>query len=173
MKINALPSFNLDLLNMLNVISGDKSYREYHKDIYGRFNSIISPTIKEKVAEYAKSQQTAFLSQTPALHIASLPDFNYRDLNEMLDNNTIISFIKELKRVGMFEYYQFHIFPLLNSRCRALNEFLSSQAVKGTENVYICAFAAPHITRLNDGVDIMLDYKLTDEAVLKAVTSDE
>jgi len=171
MKINATPSFNLDLLNLLNIMSGDKTYREHHKDVCGRFYSILNPTIKEKVKELAEEQKTTFLSQTPVLHIASQPDFNYRDLCEMLDNDTIINFVKELKRVGMDEYWQYHKYPLVNSRCRALNEFLSTQAIKGIENIYICAFAAPHITKLNGGQDIMLDYRLTDEAVLKAVTT--
>jgi hypothetical protein len=201
MNIKAIPSLNLDLLNLLNIMTGDKLYKEYHRVVQGRFNSILNPAIKGKVSELAKKWETTYLSERVALLITALPGFNGMDLNDLLNSHReiseiidkeaeegkphkfdkaelnayfwdfrdmVIPFVRELKRVGMVEYWQRHNYPLLNSRSRALGDFLNGQDTGDMENVYLCAFAAPHETKLH-GMNIMIDYKLTDEAALAAV----
>jgi hypothetical protein len=217
MKIKAVPSLNLDLLNLVNIMTGDRLYFEHHRDVCGRFNSVLSPTVKGQVKGLANKRQTTFLSEAAAFLVSALPDFNTRDLCDLLLNHreirdtlldaateeghlgtghspahgplnpdkhkftkeelighltdiwdVIVPFIKELKRVGVVGYWEYRKYPLLNSRSRALNDFLNSEDTGDVENVYVCAFAAPHEIKLF-GNNIMIDYRLNDEAALKAV----
>jgi len=87
-KITTKPSYNFDLLCLLNPMTGDEFYlgdNGYsHKAEYDKFFPHLSSDIKQGIANMAKERERTMLWPWVTLLISTLGDFDKKDLCEML-----------------------------------------------------------------------------------------
>lgn len=152
MKLQTESSYNLDVLCLLNTLTGDEYYTKRHDEVFDTWYPQLSEGIKIKMQELADEQGNAMLSPTITLFISSLADFNKRSLVEMLSSfseieesmnrtqysfdknefekwflqfkNTIIPLICELEDKGVRDYWEQHWLPKIQEKCTKIDNRL-------------------------------------------------
>ncbi len=84
MKIKTGINFNMDLLNILNVMTADELFTGKHRAAFDRFYPSLSDSTKEGIRGFVNEQGYSLISNSLTLFISSMEDFNWRDLIEML-----------------------------------------------------------------------------------------
>lgn len=144
-------SYNLDLLNYVNVITGDEFYTRFHPEGYLKFKDRLSQGAKSNIKELVKINESSMLGPVLCLVISSVPDFNSMNLQELILNtdliknyfsqsiyyegeiweakeeilNLILPVIRELEEEGFYKYWAEERLPKINESMKELDEFLS------------------------------------------------
>lgn len=173
MKFSIKESYNFDLLNYINVITGDDFYTKYHMDAWLKFRDTLSDEAKNIIKEIIKINEGPSLGPVLSLVMSSVPDFNTRSLLEMLaDANMIKEYfsksvyfsedvwsavkkmldliepvIKELEDGGFYSYWVGERLPVIRESAGKLEEYVLEYD-------------------LQDGIENMLGNKSMDEITL-------
>jgi hypothetical protein len=151
MRITAEPSYNLDILCFLNVLTSDEYYVKRHQEAYNKFYPLLNPGIKTNMKEAVNAFGSSMISPTAALLISSLTDFCDRDLIQMLNsraeieeqiskspyrftrdelNGLLNSFaahlspaVLELERAGFRDYWEETRVPFIARKCDEINGY--------------------------------------------------
>lgn len=100
MKFYVQTSYNLDLLNLMNILTGEKFYTDHHKGIYERFGDNLSSDSKGRIKESVKINRSAMLGPLLSLVISAVPNFEKRSLIQMLEDPTFLE-----SCMKMYQYY--------------------------------------------------------------------
>jgi hypothetical protein len=150
-KITAVPSYNLDVLCFLNVMTSDEYYVKRHREAYNKFYPLLSPDTKANMEEAVKAFGSSMISPTAALLISSLADFGSRDLIQMLISRTeieeqigkspyrftrdeldgllnsfkahLVPAVLELERAGFRDYWKNERLPSITQKCDEINGY--------------------------------------------------
>ena len=99
-KFNVRYSNNLDLLNLMNVLTGEEFYVNWHKDISKLFGEQLSDYSKSCVKEAVEIMGSAMLGPYLSLVVSAVPNFEKRTITCMFSNT---DFLRE--RFANFSYY--------------------------------------------------------------------
>jgi len=152
MRLKTAISYNLDLICLAGIMTGDDLFIDIHKDVFDTWQPKLSKDIKTKLSDLVNRRGDAFISPLITLFISSLANFNDRNLLEMLSNfdeikesmnktpyhfsdesfNThftsftkiIIPLISELEGNGIREYWNANKLPLIKTKCIELDNQL-------------------------------------------------
>lgn len=121
------PSFTLDTVCLLNVLTGDPFYVRYYKDEYARFEPQLTPAarvalanLKRKIKDENKNIISAFL----ALYFSATDD---RTLNDMLDTlKNSKSMKKNLKKTIYYNESGWQLYESVREDLRTVVLFLKA-----------------------------------------------
>lgn len=142
-------SYNMDLLNFFNVLTGNDFYTKYHMEAYAKYKDILSEEAKNNIKAMAEINSSAMLGPIMCLVISAVPDFNSRKLQEILADkeqikhyfsnsvyfdeeewNTkeklidlVILVVNELEERGFYKYWIEERLPKINECMNELKEF--------------------------------------------------
>ena len=100
MKFTVRYSYNLDLLNLMNVLTGEEFYVNWHKNISKLFGEQLSDYSKSCVKEAVEIMGSAMLGPYLSLVVSAVPNFEKRTITRMFSNT---DFLRE--RFANFSYY--------------------------------------------------------------------
>ena len=158
MQLKTGISYNLDALCFLNIMTQDEMYVSRHKSVYEQFYPLISPEIKQSISGMVTWQGNSMLSPKLTLLISSLPNFNDRNLIEMLNSHAeietcinqtpykytheelkpyfayvdsaIIPLIKELEALSFYKFWQETRLPMIKAKCEIIDKYLTQYDVE-------------------------------------------
>lgn len=164
MRIKTAISYNLDMLCFLNIMTEDELYVSRHKEMFEKFYPCISDKVKRSIQAMVKEQGNSMLSPKLTLLISSLPDFNNRNLVEMLKchaeieisinqtpykytheeldsyfmfvENAIIPLIKELEAIDFYGFWKGERLPLIKEKCEIIDKYLTQYDVEQLMSQY-------------------------------------
>lgn len=90
MKFRIKSSYNLDLLNFLNILTGDKLYVNYHEEEYEKFKDKISMKSQINLRKIVEINENTMIGPMLALVLSSVPNFECMDLYEILKRPNLI-----------------------------------------------------------------------------------
>lgn len=153
MQIKTGISYNLDMLCFLNIMTGDALYVSRHKESFEKYYPLISDEIKRNIQSMVKEQSHAMLSPKLTLLVSSLPDFNARNLVEMLRchaemehtinqtpykhthdelaayflhvENAIIPLITALEAIDFRSFWAEERLPMIKQKCELIDKYLT------------------------------------------------
>lgn len=144
-------SYNLDLLNFFNVITGDEFYTKYHLEAYLSFKDLLSDESNYAIKALVEANESSMLGPMLCLVFSSLPGFDTMKLQELTNKKEILkdsfsktvyydekewekqegaidivlSIITELEEKGFYEYWVRERLPLIDRSRVELEEYLS------------------------------------------------
>jgi len=164
MRIKANICYNLDVLCFINIMTADKYYVNFHKELFDKYYPLINKDTKQDIQAMIKEQGYSMLSPTLTLFVSSLPNFENENLVELLGNRTeieyfmnktpydfsqkrfdfyfkyitsaIIPLIKELENAGLSVFWTENKFPLIKERCEKINEYLKRYEIEHLINQF-------------------------------------
>jgi len=164
MRIKTSICYNFDILCLINIMTADQYYIDFHKDIFEKYYPLISGKIKQNIHDFIKKQGYSMLSPALTLFISSLSNFYDRNLIEMLNNNTeiadsmnrtpfifpddefsmyfsffncaIIPLIGELEAEGFKEYWMDTKLPKIINKCEDVDQYLKKYNVHSLVNQF-------------------------------------
>jgi hypothetical protein len=86
MKLEVKHSYNLDILNFINVLTGDPFYTRNHEYAYHLFNERISKEAKSYISQAVENHRSTMLGPFLTLVLSSVDDFEERKLQEILSD---------------------------------------------------------------------------------------
>jgi len=139
-------SYNLDLLNFLNILTGEKFYLNRHEGTYELFGEQLSSRSKASLKEAVRINGSAMLGPILSLVISAVPNFENRSILSMLADpaflesclkqyqyydkgiwsekapifEMIIPVLQELEDIGFKEYWQQERLPAIKQMQRKL-----------------------------------------------------
>jgi len=154
----------LDILCFLNIMTANKYYIDFHKELFEKFYPLISEKTKQNIQEMIKQQGYSMLSPTLTLLISSLSNFNDRNLIEMLKSHdevensmnkipyifshqdfsfyfsffdsAIIPLIEELETAKLNNFWQANKLPLIKKRCQEIDSYMEQYSVENLISQY-------------------------------------
>lgn len=84
MKIIAKPCYGLDLLCLMNTMTGDAYYLKHYQEVYDRYGRDIPQDVKDAFARMVAESGSAVLSPALTLLASAVPGFDTRDVVEVL-----------------------------------------------------------------------------------------
>lgn len=144
-------SYNLDLLNFFNVITGDDFYTKYHMEAYIKFKDTLSNEAKNNIKNLVEINESSMLGPMLCLVISAVPDFNSLKLQDLLGDTKLIKkyfsnsvyfdeeewntkekifkpilhIINELEKNGFYEYWTEKRLPEIMKSKKDLSGFVS------------------------------------------------
>ena len=96
MQFQIRACYNFDLLNMMNVLTGDPFYTKYHAEAYAEFGEALSDESRQILNKITESLGNAMISPLINFMISFIPDFENENLTELLlDENRILDGIQQ------------------------------------------------------------------------------
>ncbi len=149
MRFNVRYSYNLDLLNLINVLTGEDFYSAWHKGIYELFGESLSKESKGCLEKAVKINGSAMLGPYLSLVISAVPNFERRSLVRMFSDidflhsnfkhsvyydveewteyaslfSLLIPVIEELESKGFREYWKKERLPLIKKLQRQFHSY--------------------------------------------------
>jgi len=149
MKFNVRYSYNLDLLNLINVLTADDFYLGWHKGIFELFGEPLSKKSKGCIKEAVEINGSAMLGPLLSLIISAVPNFEKRSIVRMLSDIDylhshfksfvyykaekwtehvsilclLLTVIKELETKGFREYWKKERLPLIKRSQRQFRSY--------------------------------------------------
>jgi len=121
------PSFTLDTVCLLNVLTGDPFYVRYYKDEYARFEPQLTPAarvalanLKHKIKDENKNIISAFL----ALYFSATDDQTLGDMLDTLENSE--SMKRNLKRTIYYNESGWRLYESVREDLRTVFLFLKA-----------------------------------------------
>ena len=164
MRIKTKINYNFDILCFLNIMTADKYYIDFHKDLFEKFYPMINGRTKQNIQDMIKQQGYSMLAPTLTLFISSLTNFNDRNLIEMLKSHAeiedsmnktpyifshedfewyfaffdsaIVPLIDELEKAGLHEFWQANKLPLIKERCNEIDKYMQQYNAENLINQY-------------------------------------
>jgi hypothetical protein len=150
MRFNIYPSYNLDLLNLMNVLTGDEFYVSYHRDAFTKYGESLSDDSKCYINEAVDTNGSAMLGPFLCLVISAVPSFESRSVARMFSDvdllrqsfsrhryfspekwpiqesifGLLLPVVRELEARGLREYWLTKRLPLLEWSRRELSRFV-------------------------------------------------
>ncbi|MFC1713807.1 hypothetical protein ACFL6S_09070 [Candidatus Poribacteria bacterium] len=151
MKFSIYFSYNLDLLNLMNVLTGEEFYVGCHRDAFARFGGSLSDDSQHHIKEAVDiNSRGAMLGPFLCLVISAVPNFERRSVTRMFSDANLLkqSFsqyryfssekwpmqksifrlllpvVRELEAKGFREYWLTNRLPLLEEARRELSRFV-------------------------------------------------
>ncbi len=121
------PSFTLDTVCLLNVLTGDPFYVGYYKDEYARFEPQLTPDVRAALANLKrkiKDEDKNIISAFLALYFSATDD---RNLNDMLDTLKNSEKMREnLKKTDFYSESGWQLYESVKSDLRTVFLFLKT-----------------------------------------------
>jgi len=164
MRIKTKTSYNMDILCFLNVMTADRYYTDFHKDAFEKFYPLVSDELKQKMDAMVKELGGSMISPLLTLLVSSLPNFDERNLSEMLRSreeveaamnqtpyaftpkqfamffslfaSTVIPLIAELEAAGFHDYWKESRLPLIEAKCREVDAHMEQYDIEKLVNQY-------------------------------------
>ena len=150
MEILINNAYNLDLLNLLNVLSGDPLYIRLYPDVYTEFGQVLSQDSNEVLKLVSAALGTTLVSPPIAFALSIIPGFDQKPLPDLLMDQegflaalqenaprllaqkdqlfllfqVLATVIQELEHLGFREYWLEECFPLIDDRQSAIEDLL-------------------------------------------------
>ncbi len=83
-------SYNFDLLNMLNILTGDEGYTQFHPLAYAEFGEALSEESRERLTMVTDALGNAMISPLLNFVLSFVPDFEEMDLLNLLTNEQLL-----------------------------------------------------------------------------------
>lgn len=142
-------SYNLDLLNFINILTGEKFYCDRHPGMYERFGENLSSGSKDRIKEAAQINGGAMIGPILSLVISAVPNFEKRSVIWMFEDPaflenclkrykyydekiwsekvaifaTLIPVIQELEENGFHKYWHEERLPKIKKKQRQLGTY--------------------------------------------------
>ncbi len=142
-------SYNLDLLNFFNILTGEKFYCDRHPGMYELFGESLSIDSKSRIKEAVQINGSAMLGPLFSLVISAVPNFEKRNIIRMFEDpvqleyylkqypyydqalwserapifDMLIPVIHELQENGFKSYWQREKLPKIKKVQRQLRTF--------------------------------------------------
>ena len=149
MNFHVHTAYNLDLLNFINILTGEQFYTDRHEGMYERFGENLSSGSKERVKEAVQINGSAMLGPILSLVISAVPNFEKRSVVKLFEDpahlesclkqypyydeglwterapifETIIPVLQELEGNGFCSYWQKERFPDIKKKQRQLRSY--------------------------------------------------
>ncbi|HSM23458.1 MAG TPA: hypothetical protein VK856_01180 [Anaerolineaceae bacterium] len=143
-------SYNLDLLNLLNIVGGDSPYNEVYPQIYAEFGHPLSTETKEILHQLAIALGTSTISAPIAFALSIIPQFEKAVILDLLLDHegyhaaieqfeprlmpqkdqllflfqVLAPVLQELENLGFRDYWLSDCRPLLEDRLDKLDPIL-------------------------------------------------
>ena len=153
MRLKTAISYNLDLICLAGIMTGDELFIDIHKEAFETWQPKLSEGIKTKLGNWVAQRGDTFISPLVTLFISSLVNFNNRALIEMLSSfdeikksmnktpyrlsdesydahfssftDVMIPLISELEENGVREYWNENKRPLIKTKCAEMDNQLA------------------------------------------------
>ena len=90
------PSYNLDVLNLLNILTGEPPYTDVHPDVYQEFGQLLSQDSRDTLKMVTEALGNGMISPLVAFAISFVPRFEDGDLLALLlDEERILASFQE------------------------------------------------------------------------------
>ena len=142
-------SYNLDLLNFINILTGGQFYTDRHQGMYERFGEPLTTQIKGNIKRAVEINGSAMLGPILSLVISAVPNFEKRNLVRLFEDtaflesclknyqyysaeiwaekvflfDTLLPVIKELESKGFRDYWQEERLPMIKKEQKQLSTF--------------------------------------------------
>lgn len=142
-------SYNLDLLNLLNIVNGDPHFKKLYPQVFAEFGQPLSLDSKNVLQQVSQAMGTTLISAPIAFGISIIPRFEKEPLLELLldrerfqiaveqyeprlmaqKEQLLILFqilapvIQELETLGFREYWLSECLPVIEDRLDAVEKF--------------------------------------------------
>ncbi len=143
-------SYNLDLLNLLNIVGNDSPYKSFYPQIYSEFGQPLSLDSREILQQVSVALGSTLISPPIAFVLSIIPQFDKAPLLElMLDQEGFLAaleqneprllpqkdqlfllfqvlapVIQELELLGFREYWLSEFLPIIEERVDQMDDFL-------------------------------------------------
>ncbi len=148
MDIFVRHSYNLDLLNLLNIVAGDAAFQRRYPQIYAEFGQPLSLDTKQVLERVSTALGTTFISPPIAFVLSIIPQFNTASLINLLLDQEVFSaaieqneprllpqkeqllllfqilapVIQEIELLGFREYWLKELLPAIKDRQNEIEE---------------------------------------------------
>lgn len=149
MNFHIHTSYNLDLLNFINILTGEKFYTDHHEGMFERFGKNLSSESKDKVKQAVQINNSAMLGPILSLVISAVPNFEKRSVIKMFEDpaglerylmqypyyderlwaerenlfQTLIPVIQELEKNDFRKYWQEEKLPAIKKKQHQLHKY--------------------------------------------------
>ena len=83
-------SYNLDLLNFVNILTGSDLYTNWHKGIYERFRPLLSTSAMKSLENSVEKYGSTMLGPLMSLVVSAVPRFERRSIVRMLSDTELL-----------------------------------------------------------------------------------
>ena len=121
------PSFTLDTVCLLNVLTGDPFYVRYYKDEYARFEPQLTPDVRAALANLKrkiKDENKNIISAFLALYFSATDDRNLSDMLDTLKNSEKMR--KNLKKTNFYSESGWQLYESVKADLRTVFLFLKT-----------------------------------------------
>lgn len=121
------PSFTLDTVCLLNVLTGDPFYVRYYKDEYARFEPQLTPDVRAALANLKrkiKDENKNIISAFLALYFSATDDRNLSDMLDTLKNSEKMR--KNLKKTNFYSESGWQLYESVKGDLRTVLLFLKT-----------------------------------------------
>ncbi len=169
MRFQIRACYNFDVLNMLNILTGDPFYTQFHPEAYAEFGEALSEESRQILNKVTDSLGNAMISPLINFMISFIPDFENENLTELLlDEDRImqgiqhsdprmlekakemaplylalIPVINELENMGFREYWRQEQLPRIHAKKAQLQPFVENYALDKEIAIMLGAGRAP------------------------------
>ena len=187
MQLEIRDAYNFDLVNMMNLLTGDPLYTKVYPEAYAEFGEALSDESREIISMITEALGSTMIAPLVNFAISFIPDFEDLNLAEiLLDEEAILKGIEqneprmlaaaqqmaplfqvmvpvlaELENMGFREYWLEEKRPTILEKQAEIRQFVEETkldkeiaallgAGRAPEEmtIYLCAFAAPHGTKV-------------------------
>jgi hypothetical protein len=101
MKFDVRYSYNLDLLNLLNILTSEELYVSWHEGIYEQFGETLSNQSKKCMKEAVEINGSAMLGPQLSLVVSALPNFERKSILRLFSDTELLH--EHFKQYGYYE----------------------------------------------------------------------
>lgn len=169
MRFKVHYSYNLDLLNFVNILTGSDLYTNWHKGIYERFRPLLSTSAMKSLENSVEKNGSTMLGPLMSLVVSAVPRFERRSILRMLSDTellresfsrysyynedtwdakaelfgTLLPLIDELENSGFREYWKDERLPLIKQKQRRFQAYASTFHLDGEIELMLGRGSAP------------------------------
>ncbi len=151
MKFIIKPSYSFDLLNLLNVLTGDEFYTSRHTDDFSRFGEMLSATSKDRIERAVALNESAMLGPSLCLYVSAVPDF---------ESARVIDLLSDAERIrgcySGYSYYQEGDWPTAREIISLCWPVIEEVEASGFGD-YWQQHHLPHILQCREGLQPFVD----------------
>ena len=149
MKFNVRYSYNFDLVNAINVLTGEPLYMEWQEGIFERFGETLSEKSKKNIKDAVEINERPMIGPLLSLVISAVPNFERRSVVRMFSDSNLLQnyfkqysyykaetwaknltifglllpVIKELETIGFRDYWKKERLPRIKQMQRQFHSF--------------------------------------------------
>ena len=151
MKFIIQPSYSFDLLNLLNVLTGDDFYTSRHTDDFTRFGETLSAGSKDRIERAVALNGSAMLGPSLCLYVSAMPDF---------ESARAIDLLSDAERIRVcysgYPYYQEENWPIAREIISLCRPVIDEVEANGFGD-YWQQYHLPHILQCREGLQPFVD----------------